>query len=105
MGHNTSRSGYEKLVERLNKFPQGVPPSESLYQILKLLFSEEEAKLVSLLPIKPFTTKTASKAWKKSFEETSEILNELFHLNLGLETIKPLKPNSTPLLYISAPLI
>jgi len=77
MGHNTSRSGYEKLVERLNKFPQGVPPSESLYQILKLLFSEEEAKLVSLLPIKPFTTKTASKAWKKSFEETSEILNEL----------------------------
>jgi len=77
MGHNTSRSGYEKLVDRLNKFPQGVPPSETLYEILRLLFSEEEAKLVALLPIKPFTIKTAAKAWKKSYEETSEVLNEL----------------------------
>ncbi|AIO19431.1 Photosystem I iron-sulfur center [Candidatus Izimaplasma bacterium HR1] len=77
MGHNTSRSGYEKLVDRLNKFPQGVPPSDTLYEILKLLFSEEEAKLVSLLPIKPFTTKTAAKAWKKSEAEASVVLNEL----------------------------
>ncbi len=77
MGHNTSRSGYEKLVERLNKFPQGVPPSGTLYEILKLLFSEEEAKLVSLLPIKPFTTKTAANAWKKTEEEASLVLNEL----------------------------
>ncbi len=65
MGHNTSKSGYEKLVKRLNKFPQGVPPSSTLYEILRLLFSEEEAQLVSLLPIKPFNAKTAAKAWKK----------------------------------------
>jgi formate hydrogenlyase subunit 6/NADH:ubiquinone oxidoreductase subunit I len=77
MGHNTSRSGYEKLVERLNKFPQGVPPSDTLYEILKLLFSEEEAKLVSLLPIKPFTIKTAAKAWRKTEDEASIVLNEL----------------------------
>jgi len=77
MGHNTSRSGYEKLVERLNKFPQGVPPSSTLYEILRLLFSEEEATLVSLLPIKPFNAKTAAKAWKMTEEEASEILNEL----------------------------
>ncbi len=77
MGHNTSRTGYEKLVKRLNKFPQGVPPSETLYKILKVMFSKEEAKLVSLLPIKPFTAKIASKAWKKSLEETTEILTEL----------------------------
>ena len=77
MGHITSKSGYEKLVERLNKFPQGVPPSDTLYEILRLLFSEEEAKLVSLLPIKPFTIKTAAKAWKKTEEEASVVLNEL----------------------------
>ena len=41
------------------------------------MFSEEEALLVSKLPIKPFTAATASKAWKKSVEESSEILNEL----------------------------
>jgi len=77
MGHNTTRGGYEKLVERLNKFPQGVPPSDTLYEILKLLFSEEEAKLVSLLPIKPFNVKTAAKAWKKTEEEARLVLDEL----------------------------
>jgi len=77
MGHNTSRNGYNKLVERLNKFPQGVPPSETLYKILNVMFSKEEAMLVSLLPIKPFTVKVAMKAWKKNEEETGVILNEL----------------------------
>lgn len=77
MGHNTVRKGYEKLVKRLNKFPQGAPPSETLYKILNVMFSEEEARLVSLLPIKPFTVNTASKAWKKSIEESTAILEEL----------------------------
>jgi len=77
MGHNTARKGYDQLIKRLNKFPQGAPPSETLYKILNVMFSKEEARLVSLLPIKPFNAKTASKAWKKSVEESSEILNEL----------------------------
>jgi len=77
MGHNTVRGNYEKLVNRLNKFPQGVPPSDTLFEILRLLFSEEEARLVSLLPIKPFQAETAASAWKMSTEEASDILNEL----------------------------
>jgi len=77
MGHNTSRKGYDKLVERLNKFPLGAPPSDTLYQILNVMFSKEEAELVALLPIKPFTAKVAAKAWKKSIEESETILNEL----------------------------
>lgn len=77
MGHNTAKKGYDKLVKRLNKFPQGAPPSETLYKILNVMFSEEEALLVSKLPIKPFTAEIAAKAWKKTVEESSEILNEL----------------------------
>jgi NAD-dependent dihydropyrimidine dehydrogenase PreA subunit len=77
MGHNTSKKGYDKLVKRLNKFPQGAPPSETLFKILNVMFSEEEALLVSKLPIKPFTAVTAAKAWKKTVEESSVILNEL----------------------------
>lgn len=49
MAHRTSRSGYENLVERLNEFPQGAPPSDTLYKILEMLFTEREAELVSLL--------------------------------------------------------
>ena len=48
MAHQTLRTGYEQLVERLNRFPQGAPPSDLLYAILKLLFTEKEAGLVSL---------------------------------------------------------
>ena len=55
MAHLTARSGYESLVDRLNRAPQGAPPSELLYAVLKMLFSEKEAGLVALLPIKPFT--------------------------------------------------
>ena len=39
MAHHTVRSGYRNLVERLNRFPQGAPPSELLYRILEMLFS------------------------------------------------------------------
>ena len=46
-----------ELVDRLNRFPQGAPPSDTLYEILEMLFSEREAELVAQLPIKPFTAR------------------------------------------------
>ncbi len=77
MAHQTARSGYGKLVERLNRYTQGAPPSELLNKILKILFSEKEANLVSILPIKPFTAEKASKIWKMSLSDTQNTLNEL----------------------------
>jgi len=77
MAHHLIKSGYSRLVERLNKFPQGAPPSEALYAILKMLFSEQEAQYVSMLPIKPFTAQKASKIWKLNISETQKILDEL----------------------------
>src|SRR5690606_9401290 len=43
----------------------------------KVLFSEKEARLVSLLPIKPFTGKKAAAIWKMSFADARVILNDL----------------------------
>lgn len=77
MAHTTLKSGYEKLVDRLNRFPQGAPPSETLYEILSLLFSEKEAGLVALLPIKPFTVETAARVWKMDLIEARKILEQL----------------------------
>ena len=37
MAHVTARSAYAHLVDRLNQFPQGAPPSDLLYRILGLL--------------------------------------------------------------------
>ncbi|HBN07244.1 MAG TPA: (Fe-S)-binding protein [Cyanobacteria bacterium UBA8530] len=77
MAHRSLKNGFEELVERLNRFPQGAPPSEALFAILKMLFSEKEAGLVALLPIKPFTVETASKAWRMDRVAALSILDEL----------------------------
>lgn len=77
MAHKTLKTGYTSLVERLNRHPQGAPPSELLFGILKMLFSEREARLVSLLPIKPFTARTASRNWKLDLTSTRKVLEEL----------------------------
>ena len=55
MAHHYSNSLYDRLADRLNRFPQGAPLSKSLFEILKILFTEREAGLVAQLPIKPFT--------------------------------------------------
>jgi ferredoxin len=76
--HNTIKANsYNSLAQRLNKFPQGAPPTELLFKILKVLFSEREAQLVSLLPIKPFTDKKAAAIWKLNLSDARVILNDL----------------------------
>ncbi len=77
MGHHASRSVYDRLTERLNRFPQGAPPSESLFRILSLLFSEREAGLVAALPIRPFTARRAAAIWKVPEAEARGTLEEL----------------------------
>jgi len=77
LAHKTAKSSYKKLEERLNQFPQGAPPSETLYKILKILFTEREAGIVARLPIRPFTVEKASRILKKKPEVTEKILDEL----------------------------
>ncbi|MFC1691719.1 4Fe-4S binding protein [Nanoarchaeota archaeon] len=76
MGHVTSKS-YYNLQKRLDKSPQGTPASESLFKILEILFTEKEAELVSVLPLKFFTVEKAAKIWKKPEKETMSILDGL----------------------------
>jgi ferredoxin len=77
MAHEVVKSGYTALVDRLNRFPQGAPPSETLYKILEILFSEKEARLVSLLPIKPFTAQQAAQNWHMDVLEARKVLDNL----------------------------
>jgi len=77
MAHHLIKSGYSQLIDRLNRFPQGAPPSKLLNRILKMLFSEKSAELVSLLPIRPFTVEKASRIWKMGIPSAQKVLNEL----------------------------
>lgn len=77
ISHINAKNAYKSLEERINKFPQGAPPSETLYKILNVLFTEKEAELVAQLPIKPFRVKTAAKIWSVSESEAYKILDNL----------------------------
>ncbi len=77
MAHRTVKKGYDQLVTRLNRSPQGAPPSAVLNRILAILMNEKEAGLLSQLPIKPFTAEVASRAWKLPLTESRKILEEL----------------------------
>ncbi len=77
MSHISSKNGYKSLEERLNRFPQGAPPSQTLYKILAMLFTEKEAQLVAQLPIKAFRVKTAANIWNVSEREALKILDTL----------------------------
>ncbi|PLY02393.1 MAG: (Fe-S)-binding protein, partial [Desulfuromonas sp.] len=77
MAHLTARQSYVDLTDRLNRFPQGAPPSELLCRILGMLFSEREAELVSKLPIRPFTAEIAAKNWQVGVAEAETVLQAL----------------------------
>jgi ferredoxin len=77
MTHHLMKSGYAALVDRINRFPQGAPPSDTLYKILNILFTEKDADLVSRLPIKPFTAELAARIWKMKMPAAQKILDDL----------------------------
>jgi len=88
LSHHLVKTGYTGLVERLNLFSQGATPSESLFKILKILFSERDAAMVSRLPVRPFSVKRAARIWKLSEAETRKILEDLAERAILLDVEK-----------------
>ena len=77
MAHATARGAYQQLTDRLNRFPQGAPPSDLLYRILAMLFSEREAGLVAQLPVRPVTARQAARIWGVREAEARGVLDGL----------------------------
>jgi hypothetical protein len=73
----TLRQGYRSLSDRLNLFPQEAPPTELLFRILQVLFTEEEAALAARLPLRPFTAAAAADNWKRTELQALKILENL----------------------------
>jgi ferredoxin len=88
MAHHLTikESSYNRLTDRINLMPQGAVASGLLFEILKILFSEREAELVSSLPIKPFTARKAAAIWKIRETEAGRILNELADRGLLIDS-------------------
>ncbi len=88
MSHHTAREAYEQFQERLNRFPQGAPPSETLYQILEVLVSDQEAAMLAALPIRPYTAKRAAKALHMTVPEAERALNALCDKAMLVDVVK-----------------
>jgi ferredoxin len=77
MSHHGPKTGYAGLIDRLNRFPQGAPPSPLLERILALLMNEGEASLLARLPLMPFTTARAARVWGMPEAKAGAILARL----------------------------
>ena len=86
MAHATARASYEQLTRRLNKFPVGAAPSELFYDILSMLFTEREARLVAQLPVAPFRAADAARAWGTGIAHAERELEELVGRSLLIDT-------------------
>lgn len=86
MGHLTTKDAYKNLEDRINWFTLGAPPSETLYKILKVLFTAKEAKWVSMLPIRPFTVKRAAGIWNTTELKAEKLLDHLCEKGLLVDS-------------------
>ena len=87
--NTTPAPAYSRLVDRLNRFPQGAPPSPTLYEILTILFSEREAALVAQLPVQPFELTDAARIWKVDPSTAQKTLDELTSRALVIDVPHP----------------
>ncbi|WP_243372178.1 4Fe-4S binding protein [Geotalea sp. SG265] len=85
MSHHRPQGPYQALASRLNRFPQGAPPSDLLFRILSLVFTEEDAALVARLPLRPVTATKAARLWRMKEAKAAQVLDELAGRSLLLD--------------------
>jgi len=86
MGHHAGKkSSIVPLIDRLNKYPVGLPDSEKLREILRLLFSEEEAYLASRFPLEETTLAELAKATSIPTEALRPVLGKMVDKGLVMD--------------------
>jgi len=84
MGHLTTRT-YQNLYKRMNQFVPGVYDSAIFHKILSILFTEEEAKLCSVMRLLPSSLTDIAQLWCKPEQEAAAILKRLCEKGLVYE--------------------
>lgn len=72
-----SEDVYEKLRELLDRHPFGCPPAPEINKILKILFTEEEARVALGLGFRPFSVEQIAKRSEVEPKEAKERLESL----------------------------
>jgi ferredoxin len=87
MGHiQEKRSGLVPLIDRLNRYPIGLPDSEKLRKILAILFSEDEAYAASRFPLTEATLPELEQATGWPPAKLEKVLEEMCRKGLVIDT-------------------
>ena len=98
MGHIVAKASYRALRERLDKNSVGAPDSPVIYEILKLVFSEEEARVGAEMPFAFEPLDVVARRLGRSRRELEPILAGMadkglvFDLRFGDEKLYTLAP-------------
>lgn len=97
MGH-LSTVGYRQLQQRMDRSVPGIFDSEALYRILSILFTEEDARLCSAMPLTYFGADRIADVWKVSRDQAVTHLQRL-----GDKGLVCSKKQGNETLYLLAP--
>ncbi len=87
MGHHLDgKSSIVPLIDRLNKYPIGLPDTEKLRQILAILFSEDDAFIASRFPLTEATLPELVKATGWEPERLAGQLDAMADKGLVMDT-------------------
>jgi Pyruvate/2-oxoacid:ferredoxin oxidoreductase delta subunit len=85
MGHLAIEKPYLALQERLHKYPVGAPPTEELFEILRLRFTKEEAEIGARMPMNPAPLDVISKRFEQAPDRLEETLERMAEKGLVLD--------------------
>ena len=87
MGHHLDgKSSIVPLIDRLNKYPIGLPDSDKLREILAIVFTKDEAYIASRFPLTEATLKELVRATGWESEKLSVRLDEMANKGLIFES-------------------
>ncbi len=70
-------NNYRNLQRRMDRSIPGIYDSNTLYELLSILFTDEEARLCSVMPLTYFTKGEIANIWNKTEEEAEAVLQNL----------------------------
>ena len=90
MGHlHEVKKVYRDLRKQIDTTPAGLPEGPAVYDILKTLFSEEDAALAARLPIVPTGIDTLARRFKENKDTLKLKLDRMADKGLVFDTENP----------------
>lgn len=79
MGHVVAKEAYRSLRARLDKNSIGAPDTDTMYEILQGVFSEEEARIASKMPLQFTSAGAMARRMGMDARELEKRLNDMAH--------------------------